>query len=284
MSEIQTIEHVADAVDATMTYTLHRLERLAYQMAAMGDDEDSPDYQAWYIDHQVTIHDMRSAPSNPSLDREGFILRQTKSAVSDFYDSDEVNAVYNPEVERLVKQETGAEKVLVFDHTIRIASDEKRRERKVRETVKLAHNDYTKKSGPQRVRDLLEPNEAKQCLQNRFAFYNLWRPINGPVLSAPLAICDARSVAPEDWVVCNLVYEDRIGEIYNLAFNPEHRWYYFPRMTDDEVLLFKCYDSLDDGRARFTPHSAFDDPTTPLGAAPRESIETRVVAFFAPDM
>ena len=281
MSENQTIEHAADAVDATMTYTLHRPETLAYQMAEMGGDEDSPDYHAWYVDHQITVHAMRSASSDLSLDREGFILRQTRSAVSDFYDSDEVNSVYNPEVERLVKQETGAEKVLVFDHTIRIESDEKRRERKVRETVKLAHNDYTEKSGPQRVRDLLGHDEAERRLKNRFAFYNLWRPINGPVLSTPLGICDARSVALEDWVVCDLVYEDRIGEIYNLAFNPEHRWYYFPRMTNDEVLLFKCYDSLDDGRARFTPHSAFDDPTTPLGAAPRESIETRVVAFFA---
>jgi hypothetical protein len=266
-----------------MTYTLQKPERLVYQITEMGDDEDSPDYHAWYVDHRVPIHDMRLSSSDLSLDREGFVLLRSKSAVSNFYDSDEVSAVYNPEIELLVKQQTGAEKVVVFDHTIRVESDETRRERKVRETVKLAHNDYTEKSGLQRVRDLLDPEEAERRLQSRFAFYNLWRPINGPVLSAPLAMCDAHSVAPEDWVICDLVYEDRIGEIYNLAFNPDHRWCYFPRMTNDEVMLFKCYDSADDGRARFTPHSAFDDPTTPPGAAPRESIETRVVAFFPPD-
>jgi hypothetical protein len=284
MGEVQAIERVSDAVNATMTYTLHKPERLAYRIAEMGGDEDSPDYHAWYDDHQVAIHDMRSAWSGLSLDREGFVLRQFGSAVSDFYDPNEVEAAYNPEVERLIKHETGAEKVLVFDHTIRIESDEKRRERMVRETVKLAHNDYTEKSGPQRVRDLLPPDEAERRLHSRFAFYNLWRPINGPVLSAPLALCDARSVAWEDWVICDLVYEDRIGEIYNIAFNPEHRWCYFPRMTNDEVLVFKCYDSLDDGRARFTAHSAFDDPTTPPDAKPRESIETRVAAFFAANL
>lgn len=278
----RTIDQVTDAVEATITFTIHRRQKLAYRMAEMGEDEDSPDYHDWYVDHEVPIHDMRNAASDLSLDREGFILRQSRSAISNFYDPNEVSAVYNPEIDRLVKQETGAEWVLVFDHTIRVESDDKRREKKARETVKLAHNDYTEKSGPQRVRDLLELDEAERRLQSRFAFYNLWRPINGPVLSAPLALCDARSVAPQDWVACDLVYEDRVGEIYNLSFNPGQRWCYFPRMTNDEILLFKCYDSAEDGRARFTPHSAFDDPATPAHASPRESIETRALAFFRP--
>lgn len=267
-------------VDATITYTLHRPERLRYMIAEMGGDEDAPEYHAWYQDHRMAIRDARREAGDLSLDREGFVLLKSPTAVADFYDPDDVEAVYNPEIERLVKRETGAEAVLVFDHTIRVQSDEKRREKKVRETVKLAHNDYTERSGPQRVRDLLGPDEAERRLRHRFAFYNLWRPINGPVLSVPLALCAAQSVRPGDWVTCDLVYEDRVGEIYNIDHNPAHRWCYFPRMTDDEVLLFKCYDSARDGRARFTAHTAFDDPTTPPGAPPRESIETRVVAFF----
>lgn len=283
MTATPIAESLDRSVDAVVTFTIHRPERLAYRIAEMGGDEDAPEYHAWYADHAVPIHDCRPKAAELSLDREGFVLLDSPSAVRDFYDADEVARVYNPECEALVKRQTGAETVLVFDHTIRVQSDDKRREKKVRETVKLAHNDYTELSGPQRVRDLLGPAEAERRLKHRYAFYNLWRPIVGPVLSVPLAMCDARTVAPGDWVVCDLVYADRIGEIYNLAHNPAQRWCYIPRMTADEVLLFKCFDSARDGRARFTPHSAFDDPTTPAGAPPRESIETRVVAFFPAD-
>lgn len=266
--------------EAVITFTIHRPERLAYRIAEMGGDEDAPEYHAWYADHRVTMHDGRPQAARLSLDVEGFRLIAEPTAVKDFYDSGEVARVYNPEVEALVKRETGAATVVVFDHTIRVQSDDMRREKKVRETVKLAHNDYTERSGPQRVRDLLGEEEAARRLKGRYAFYNLWRPIVGPVLSTPLALCDAQTMAPDDWVIADLVYADRTGEIYNAAYNPAQRWFYFPRMTTNEVLLFKCFDSMTDGRARFTAHSAFDDPLTPPGAPPRESIETRVVAFF----
>lgn len=270
-----------DAVEAVVTFTIHRPERLAYRMAEMGGDEDAPEYHAWYADHPVAIRNGRPVADAFTLDREGFVLLNRATAVRDFYDDGGFAAVYDPEIEALVRQQTGAARVVVFDHTIRVQSDDKRREKKVRETVKLAHNDYTEKSGPQRVRDILgDDAEAGRRLAGRYAFYNLWRPIAGPVLSVPLAMCDARSVAPEDWVIAELVYTDRVGEIYNLAWSQGQRWWYFPRMTTDEILLFKCFDSATDGRARFTPHSAFDDPTTPPAAPPRESIETRVVAFF----
>jgi hypothetical protein len=111
---------------------------------------------------------------------------------------------------------------------------------------------------------------------------NVWRPIRGPVQESPLAVCDARSIAPKDFIPTDLVYRDRKGEIYSVAFNPSHRWFYFPQMQTNEALLLKCYDSVDDGRARFTTHSAFTDPTSPPDAPARESIEARTLAFFAP--
>ncbi len=226
------------------------------------------------------MRDGRPNLSNLSRDREGVLMRRAETAVNDFYDDAEVAEVYNPEIEKLVMDSTGADKVLVFDHTIRVASDDLRRERQVREIVDLVHNDYTVASGPQRVRDLLGEDEAKRHLKTRFAIYNLWRSIAGPVLSSPLAMCDAGSVRAEDWVPCDLDYGDRIGEIYNVAYNSDHRWYYFPRMGPDEVLIFKNFDSAEDGRSRFTPHTAFADPTTSADAPSRESIETRVLAFF----
>lgn len=109
---------------------------------------------------------------------------------------------------------------------------------------------------------------------------NLWRPIRGPIEDAPLAVADARSVKREDLVATDLVYPDRIGEIYYVKFSPSHRWFYAPAMREDEMMLIKCFDSADDGRARFAPHSAFTDPTTPPGALPRESIELRTLVFY----
>jgi len=109
---------------------------------------------------------------------------------------------------------------------------------------------------------------------------NVWRPIRGPLRDAPLAVCDAQTVAPGDWVPQDLVYPDRTGEIFALTYNPAHRWFYAPAMRTDEVLLLKCFDSAKDGRARFMPHTAFEDPTTPPDVLPRESIELRALVFF----
>jgi len=108
----------------------------------------------------------------------------------------------------------------------------------------------------------------------------VWRPIRHPVETFPLAICDARSVAADDFVISERRYPNRIGQTYAVTYNPEHRWYWFPLMRREEALVFKVYDSLRDGRARFTAHTAFDDPTAPASARPRESIEIRTLAFF----
>src|SRR5690242_11438364 len=163
-----------------------------------------------YRDFAVTIHDGRPLAPTLSLDREGFRLEPHETAVRDFYDEKELRAVYYPEIERLVAKKTGAAKVVVFDHTIRVA--EGAVERGLRAPVQLVHNDYTEKSGPQRVRDLLPQDEAEARLQRRFAEYNVWRPIEGPVLTFPLGLVDAGSIAAGDLVTADLVYADRIGE------------------------------------------------------------------------
>jgi hypothetical protein len=227
----------------------------------------------------VRIHDARPIAKDFSLDRQAFILRHHDTKVRDFYDEEEIRTTYNAEVEALVKRQTGAAKVVVFDHTVRTA--DRAVERGLRTPVRSVHNDYTEKSGPQRVRDLLPPDEAEARLKKRFAEYNVWRNIaHEPVEMAPLGFVDAESIAPRDLAVCDLVYADRTGEIYQGVYNADHRWYYIPRMTRDEAILIKCYDSMRDGRARFSLHSAFDDPTSPTNPKPRQSIEVRAFAFF----
>jgi hypothetical protein len=201
--------------------------------------------------------------------------------VKNFYDDEEVKKVYYPEAERLLERLTGASQVFIFDHTTRrrVPGSEDRRGG-IRRPVNRVHVDHTAKSSPQRVRDLL-PDEAQGLLRGRVQVINLWRPIRGPLLDAPLAVCDARTVDPEDLVPSDLIYPHRIGETYSVTYRPSHRWYYFSQMRPDEVLLLKCYDSETDGRARFTPHSAFTDPTTPADAPPRESIEPRTLVFHS---
>jgi hypothetical protein len=234
-----------------------------------------------YVKHTVPIHNGRTIIEQLSLDRQGFMVTRQTTAVTNFYDDRQVRSTYYPEVERMVKECTGAVKVHVFDYNVRCRPMAKRRENNAQEPVKVAHNDYTLKSGPQRVRDLL-PAEADALLKNRFAVINVWRPISGPVEESPLAVCDAESMSQEDFVKHVLRYRDRDGEVYSVAWNPNHRWYYIPHQRKEEVLLLKCYDS-DGRRSRFTAHSAFEDPTSPPNAAPRESIEVRTLVFFAPE-
>ncbi len=251
-----------------------------YTVAYRTDEAGELPTNAVYEEHLVPIHDGRSEAGALSLDREGVAFVRSPSTVKDFYDEAELDTVAHREAADLVARVTGASRVEVFDHTLRRRnSDIPDRSAGVpRQPVMRVHNDYTEGSGPQRVRDLMG-EEAEDLLGKRYAFINVWRPLKGPVVDTPLAVGDARSVAPSDWVGCDIVYRDRTGEIYVTTYSPAHRWLYFPRMTPDEAILIKCFDTRTDV-ARFAPHSAFTDPRTPAGAPPRESIEIRTVAFF----
>src|SRR5262245_17146659 len=232
--------------------------------------------------HKVQISNVRPILSQVSLDEEGFALVQHRSLVRDFYNQEEVRRIYYPEAERLLKAATGADRVFIFDHTVRrrTPGGEDRRAGEPRQPVPRVHVDHTAKSGPQRVRDLL-PDEAEALLRGRVQIINIWRPLRGPLHDWPLAVCDALTVKPEQLISSDLVYEHRVGETYSVTFDPQHRWFYVPEMQVDEALLIKCYDSETDGRARFAPHTAFNDPRTPTDASPRESIELRAFVFHA---
>ncbi len=230
--------------------------------------------------HQVPIYDLRGVVPEAALDREGFELLRHSSAVQNFYNEDEVLKQYYPEAERLIAEATGASRVFIFDHTVRrrVRGADDRAAGLPRQPATRVHVDHTAKSGPQRVRDFFG-DEAETLLRGRVQVINLWRPIRGPLRDAPLAVCDARSVAPRDLVPSDLVYQNRVGETYAVTFNPAHQWFYVPDMQPNEALLLKCFDSATDGRARFAPHTAFEDPTAPADVLPRESIELRTLVF-----
>ena len=266
-----------DSIEATLSYIVDDGSKIFTETAAPGETDVRSGGKA--DPRRVTIRNGRRHAGDFTLERNGFHFVHHDTAVGDFLDEVQVRQTYYTEMEALVKAESGASRVVVFDHTLRTADDAMRAERKIREIVSRVHNDYTEWSGPQRVRDLL-PEEAAELLRRRFAIIQVWRPIRYPVETFPLAICDARSLSPENLVVSERRYPHRVGQTYAITYNPEHRWYWFPRMRRDEALVFKVYDSLTDGRARWTAHTAFLDPTSPPDARPRESIEIRTLAFF----
>jgi hypothetical protein len=274
---IEPVTEAAEFVSGRLNFQVPTAARpITYRYAP---PPGTPDRSPRYALHTVPVYNARAAGGGLSLDREGFRMVNHAGRALNFYAEDEVKAVYYPAAEGLLKRITGAPRALVFDHIVRCAPMAARGENKAKAPAKAAHNDYTVGSGAKRVRDLL-PDEADTLLRNRFAVINVWQPTRGPVLESPLAVCDARTIAMADFIAIEQRYADRIGEIYGVAFNPAQRWSYFPRMQTDEALLLKCFDS-DQHVARFTAHTAFDDPTSPPDAPPRESIEVRALVFFS---
>jgi hypothetical protein len=233
-----------------------------------------------YVDQEISIFDGRPIAKDLTLDENGFTLTRFPTAVKDFYDNDEVQSVYYPEMEEIVKQATGCAKVVVFDHTIRVDDENAQADRKVRGPVKNMHNDFTRNSAPQRVRDLLSSEEAEARLNKRFGSINIWRPIVGPVETSPLAICGWDTLDENNLIPAERRYQNRLGGVLHLCHNPDQRWFYFPKMETEEVVLLKCFDSLEDGTAKWTCHGSFKDPNSPANAKPRESIEIRTLYFF----
>lgn len=231
--------------------------------------------------HVVTIRDARPLAVDLSLDEEGFELLQVPTAFASFNDPDAIRSAYYAEVERLLARATGAERVFAFDHNVRNADRAAGGEAGIRGPVPRTHNDFTARSGPERARtELVARGIDPLALEGRrYAIVNLWRPIGRRVEKWPLALADARSLAPGDWVESDLIYRDRVGETYAVGFSPGQAWYYFPRLAPDEAILIKGYDSATDV-ARFTPHSAFEDPASPPDAPERESIEVRALVIY----
>ncbi len=238
-------------------------------------DESGTDLQ------EVEVHDGWPHVNEFTVDKQGFELKEFDTEFDKFEDEDALKKEFYAEIISFVKEQTGAKEVAIFDHTVRkrLPADLSKQTEVSRPAVLLVHSDYTAKSAQQRVRDVMG-DRAEELLSRRVAFYNVWKPLYETVEELPLAVCDATTSTDDDMLLMNLKYSDRTGEIYVVRHSPQHRWFYFPRMTPKNAILLKTYDSETDGRARFTPHTAFEDPNTPPDALKRQSIEIRTMAFF----
>jgi hypothetical protein len=262
-------ETVVCDVRTTMTYVV-RGEKATFHA---GEREKS----YWPPDpHEVTIHDVRPIRERLSFDRNGFVVVDEPTDVTEF--TDEL-ARYCRQTEALVQRLTGADRVVSFGPMIRTNAGGAHGHN---QPAHGAHVDYGARTVADFTRDLL-PDEAEERLQRRHMLINVWRPIV-MVESAPLAVCDASTVKREDLFDSEVVgglgdFKRRSLWGFNLAYDPAHRWYWVPHMQPWEALVFKLFDS-DRDAVQFTAHSAFEDPNTPPDAAPRQSIEVRTIAYL----
>jgi hypothetical protein len=251
---------------------------------------EPPDGQPWegaeFANVTRRVEDARHREDQPRLHVHGFELVDAPTAMRSFSDSDEIQAVYYDEVLEIALAATGGSYGFVFDHLVR-RRDPSQEVLGFGRTLKgqapsangRIHNDYTEVSGQRRLRLVLGEGEPADSIHH-FCIVNVWRSIAGPVLDAPLALCDSRTVAISDAVAAEVRFRERTGEIYLFRSSPWHRWYYYPHMQKGEAVVFKQYDSRVSSVSRFTPHSAFEHPGTPPGTPPRESIEARVLVVF----
>ncbi|MEQ9642405.1 MAG: CmcJ/NvfI family oxidoreductase [Alphaproteobacteria bacterium] len=274
---------------------------------------------------EMPVRDARqlSGPKAKTLADNGFemLARPLETPDLDFFDHHQVVRDYYPQCTAIIAEATGARRVAAFDHNVRSAAGKASKRRieggqQVQGPASVVHGDYTLTSAPQRLRDLTRPPGANDTLRavlddneslldadeveqaiadGRFAIINLWRNIVAESVAIhPLALCDAASVRPDDLVVFEIHYADRVGENYFARHAEGHEWFFYPALTRDEALLIKQWDSA--GRlartqgetadagggapCTFSFHSAFADPTTPADAPERWSIEVRCAVLY----
>jgi hypothetical protein len=235
-----------------------------------------------YKTHTVKVENLRGR-NDATLDKNGFQFFHHPAKHTSFENDEEIERDYYPESIELLKQLTGASRVVLFDHTIRRRRPEVTNDTpQNRGPVSSVHVDQTTASAVARVWRHLPSEDVEGLLERRFQIVNLWRPIHHVALDWPLALCDFNSVdRSRDLVPHTLKYPDRDGETYGVQWNESHRWKYVRGMTPEEGVLIKCFDSVQDGSvAVLTPHTAFEDPTTPPDAVKRESIELRALVFY----
>ncbi|MEM1111440.1 MAG: CmcJ/NvfI family oxidoreductase [Pseudomonadota bacterium] len=264
---------------ASLQYLAPGQARPVY-VASTGGADAALNISAEFEQRTMPVEDARQLVPAASLEREGFALVHAPLKGRDFYALDSFKAAYEAEISDIVLAASGAREALVFDHTLRSDSPALRAAHEIRETASVIHNDYTDASAEKRLRDLVGDEAAEAKLARRFAIINLWRSIGPLVEGSPLACCDAATIDSADLVASERRAEERVGELELVTWNPAHRWYYFPAMTAEEGLLIKTFDSAQDGRARRSIHTAFDNPLAPQDAAPRESMESRLLVFY----
>jgi len=254
---------------ATVNYHVHKNTRQAFELDAGGIAGNlvAPDLART----DVPLSDVRAAAQPMRFAEDAVEFASVPSAIADFSD-DGWQDTYDAELTVLLTERLGAREVVIFDHTVRVDDPEA-----TRKPARNVHSDYSVDGAKQRLIDLLGTDRAAEWIEGHYAFINVWRPVETPVNSAPLGFVRPSSVTPADWILLDLIYPDRRGQIMGLVGNPKHDWLYRSRMTPDEVAFFNIYDN------RGLPsiaHSALDMIEDPSVTTIRKSIESRTLVRY----
>lgn len=234
-------------------------------------------YNDAYAFMPATIDDARSSQEAFSVHKQGFQLVTAPTKHKNFTDKKAIEASYYDEVIAIIKEATGVKDVFVFDHTVRRGSADSSRK-----PAHHVHNDYTEKTAQSRAQERIGVEQFAKLKGRRMIQINVWRPLVDIVKRSPLAFCNAATVNQKDLLLSKIHFPDtdHVGEIYALRKAAEQKWVYFSEMNHDEVILIKGFDSVKDGVARFTPHTAFEYPDQDPNVGARASIEVRTFAFY----
>ena len=255
---------------ATVNYHVHKPERQAFELDAGGivGNLIAPELAPT----QIAVADIRGADAAPQFEETSVGFATSPTEVVAFAANDDWRPAYDAELIKLLADEIGAQDVLVFDHTVRVDDPEA-----VRKPARNVHSDYSADGAKQRLIDILGENKAAEWSRGHYAFINVWRPVEATINSAPLGFIRPDSVAKEDWILLDLIYPDRKGQIMGLAANADHKWLYLSKMSPDEVAYFNIYDNQ--GHPSIA-HSALDMVEDPSIQTIRKSIESRTLVRY----
>ena len=253
----------------TVNYHVHKPFRQAFEIDVDGIAGNL--IQPECSSAQIALLDQRNCEATTDFAEDGFALANSPTAILDFKGAN-WQSRYDAELADLLKQDVGAKEVIIFDHTVRIDDPQAKRR-----PARHVHSDYSREGAERRLVDILGPGQADEWAQGHYAFINVWRPLANPITSAPLGFVRPSTVKEADWIVIDLIYPDRKGQVMGLAKDDAHEWVYRSRMTPDEVAFFNIYDNS--GRP-CVGHSAIDLVEDPTVTAPRQSIESRTLVRY----
>lgn len=257
-----------------------------------------------YSDHEVVVRDGMPIRDHFDLDTHGFMIAKHETAVGDFHDKSQVDAVYEREVEEHIRRLTGADKCVARGWMIRTSSDltehaEKKVENYehtggVQPPAGEAHVDLNTNTAQRMAEATYKKNFPDGPGFKRFLITSYWRSFSPGPQDVPLALCDGRTSFGGEEKSNTLFIVDEFPSVEDaekpvegedqmiaasiFSHNPDMRWWYFSNMQPDDILLFKFHDS-DHSRTWRCPHTAFRDSSF-ADAKPRSSIECRSVAFW----
>ncbi len=253
-----------------VNYHVHKPERQAFHLDAGGvvGKMISPEL----LTTEISVNDVRTDPVSVDFKSDSVSFAHCPTAVNSFADGDDWQATYDAELTELLTDEPGAKEVVIFDHTVRTDDPNA-----VRKPARNVHSDYSPDGAKHRLIDILGAQKATEWSEGHYAFINVWRPVGDPINSAPLGFLRPSSVPEKDWLLLDLIYPDRKGQIMGIVGSPDHEWIYQSRMTVDEVAYFNIYDNQ--GQPSIA-HSAIDLIEDENITTVRQSIESRTLIRY----